>query len=368
MADVFEPVRIGNLELRNRFVRSATWDATADTTGAATERSVAIYETLGQGNIGLIVSGYAFVSLHGKAMVGQYGAHSDAMLPGLRRLAAAAKKGGSRVALQIVHAGINSPWRRSQGEVPLAVSALPGVKEPHREMTDAEIDALADDFAAAAVRGREAGFDAVQLHGAHGYFMSQIISPLFNRRTDRWGGSPEDRRRFHLEVVRRVRRAVGPDFPLLIKFGVMDDREGGLTLAEGIDTINEMAAAGLDGVEISAGIGQPVPRTRSGNGEVVPFRERAARVKAAVAIPVAVVAGIRRLETAAGIVASGDADLVAMCRPFIREPHLVARWQRGETAPARCISCNRCMPIVRRGQPLECGEERRRREEAARGA
>jgi 2,4-dienoyl-CoA reductase-like NADH-dependent reductase (Old Yellow Enzyme family) len=215
------------------------------------------------------------------------------------------------------------------------------------------------------MRGREAGFDAIQLHGAHGYLMSQVASPLYNRRSDQWGGSPENRRRFHLEVIRRTRQAIGDDFPFFIKFGVMDDREGGLTLEEGIETARQMAAAGLDAIEVSAGVGQPVQRAHEGEPEQTAFRERAAAVKRAVSVPVAVVHGIRKLETARDIVQSGDADMVAMCRPFIREPHLVARWRRGETRQAACISCNRCFPIVGRGEPLECGEERRIREEAA---
>lgn len=360
---LFEPISIGGLELENRTMRSATWDATAEATGAVSDRSLAMYEALGQGGIGLIVSGFAFVSSHGQAVERQYGVHTDDMIPGLRRLAIAAKRGGSKIALQIVHAGINSSWLRNHGQLPLAASTLPVTEKPHREMADAEIEAIADDFKAAAVRGREAGFDAIQLHGAHAYFMSQIISPLYNHRTDRWGGTAENRRLFHLEVVRRIRGAIGPDFPLLIKFGAMDDSEGGLTLSEGIEAVKEMSAAGLDGVEISAGVGQAVPRSPS--TEVTPFRERAAAVRAAVSIPVAVVAGIRSLEVAVDIVSSGDADQVSMCRPFIREPHLVARWQRGDIAPATCISCNRCMLLVRRGQPLECGEDRRLREQAA---
>lgn len=362
---LFEPCRIGNLEIRNRFVRSATWDATADESGAVTDTSVGIYKRLGEGGIGLIVSGYAFVSPHGQAVHGQYGVHNNDMIPGLSRLAQAVHEGGGKIALQIVHAGINSAYLPQKGTTVLAVSEMPGVKRPHRQMTDEDIEGIIDDFAEAAVRGREAGFDAIQLHGAHGYLMSQFISPLYNRRTDRWGGSPENRCRFHTEVVSRVRQEIGSDFPLFIKFGVMDDREGGLTLEEGVEAAQNMVAAGIDAIEVSAGVGQAAYRTGENGLVIPPFRERASAVKRAVNVPVILVAGIRSLETARDIVESGDADMVSMCRPFIREPYLVARWQRGETAPATCITCNRCMAIVRRGEPLECGEDRRLREESA---
>jgi len=363
--DLFAPCKIGGLELGNRFVRSATWDATADESGSVTDTSVALYRELAQGGVGLIVSGYAFVSSLGQAIHGQYGAHSDDMIPGLRRLVQAAHQGGAKIALQIVHAGINSLYLPQKGITNLAVSKMSGVDTPHREMTGEEIESIVSDFASAALRGREAGFDAVQLHGAHGYLMSQFLSPLFNLRNDRWGGNAENRRRFHLEVVQKVRQALGADFPLMIKCGVQDDREGGLPLNEGVETAQQMAQSGIDAIEISAGVGTSILGRKAGEPEQTPFRERAAAVKRAVAVPVMVVGGIRSLETVRSIVEGGDADLVSMCRPFIREPGLVARWQRGEGEPARCISCNRCMGIVRKGEPLECGEERRLREETA---
>ena len=363
--DLFEPYRIGRLELRNRFVRSATWDATADSSGAVTNGSVTLYRELGQGGVGLIVSGYAFVSPLGQARRGQYGVHTDDMIPGLRRLVQAAHQGDAKIALQVHHAGINSDYLRRKGITPLAVSRMHEISRPHREMTDEEIEAILSDFASAALRAREAGFDAVQLHGAHGYLISQFLSPLFNLRTDRWGGSAENRRRFHLEVIQKVRQAAGADFPLMIKFGVQDEKGGGLSLSEGLETARQMVEKGIDAIEVSAGVGTSIQATREGAPERAYFRERAAAVKRAVTVPVMLVGGIRSLEMAKSIVDSGDADLISMCRPFIREPSLVARWQRGEVGPAKCISCNKCFAIVGEGEPLECGEERRLREEAA---
>jgi len=364
MSALFEPCTIGNLQLPNRFLRSATWDATADVSGSATDNSVALYRELAKGEIGLIISGYAFVSEHGKANPGQYGVHTDEMIPGLRRLVDVVHEQDGRIALQIVHSGINSGWFSPQGIPVLAMSHLSDFKHPHREMTTEDIEGIIADFAAGAVRGIEAGFDAIQLHGAHGYLMSQVISPLYNQRTDDWGGTAENRRRFHLEVIRAVRKAIGQDFPLFIKFGIADDRDGGLTLEEGLEATKQMVAAGLDAVEVSAGIGMPIPQATKDDSEPTPFRKRAAAAKQAVSVPIGAVAGIRSLETAQDIVDSGDADMVAMCRPFIREPQLIARWRRGDTKRATCISCNRCMPIVSRGEPLVCGEDLRLQEKA----
>ncbi|MDO9333950.1 MAG: NADH:flavin oxidoreductase [Dehalococcoidales bacterium] len=363
---LLSPFTIRNLGLSNRIMRSATWDGTADETGAVTDRSVAIYRELGSGGIGLIVTGYAFVSHPlGQANPNQYGIYSDVLIPGWKRLVKAVREGGdSRIAMQIVHAGINSVFLVRKGYTLLAVSKLAEVNRPHREMTDDDIEGIINDFTAAAVRVREAGFDAVQLHGAHGYLMSQFASPLFNRRTDRWGGSPENRRRFHVEVVRRIRKAVGKDYPVLIKFGVQDDREGGMSLAEGLETCRQMVDVGIDGIEVSSGVGTSSAVIKEGGSDRPAFRERAAAVKKTVNIPVAVVHGIRSLKMAEEIIDSGDVDMVSMSRPFIREPHLVSRWQRGDIRPATCISCNKCFPILMRGEPLECGEERRLREEA----
>ncbi len=362
MASIFEPMKIGRLELENRFVRSATWDAAADDSGIVTEASLALYRELGRGRIGLIISGFAYVSSIQQAAIRQYGIHDDAMIPGLRRMVDVTRSDGARIAVQIGGAGIQLgllPPR--EGAMHAAVSTRPEVGRPHREMNDDEVEATIEDFVAAAVRGREAGFDAIQLHGAHGYLMSQFQSPMSNRREDRWGGSPENRRRFHLEVVRRVRQAIGTDFPLMIKYGVKDASDRGLSLEEGIETVRQMVTAGLDAIEVSTGIGDVIPAVCKGD-EVTPYRDFAAAVGRAVDVPVIAVAGVRRLATAEDIVSSGDADMVALSRPLIREPGLVARWGNGETSPATCISCNRCGTDASRGDSLECGEDRRLRE------
>jgi 2,4-dienoyl-CoA reductase-like NADH-dependent reductase (Old Yellow Enzyme family) len=357
--DLFKPYGIGTLELRNRFVRSATWDATADSSGTVTDNSVALYRELGQGGVGLIVTGYAYISPLGQTLHGQYGAHTNDMIPGLRRLVQVAHQGGAKIALQIVHAGIYSAYLSQRSIMSLAVSMMPEINNPHREMTEEEIVAIISDFASAAGRAREAGFDAVQLHGAHGFLMSQFLSPIHNCRTDRWGSSPENRRRFHIEIIERIRKVVGTDFPLMIKFGVQDDKEGGLTLSEGLETVHYMVEHGIAAIEVSAGFGMPTQVRKEGELEQAYFRERAATVKRTVMVPVTAVGGIRSLEMTQGIVESGDADLVAMCRPFIRESNLINRWQSGDCEPARCISCNLCFSIARKGEPLDCAQERR---------
>jgi 2,4-dienoyl-CoA reductase-like NADH-dependent reductase (Old Yellow Enzyme family) len=263
--------------------------------------------------------------------------------------------------MQIVHGGAVSNYLPEKGVALQAVSSLPELSDEHRQMSEEDIEGVISDFVAAGIRVREAGFDAVQLHGAHGFLMSQFVSPLYNRREDRWGGNTENRRRFKLEVIRRLRRILGADYPLLIKFGVMDDKDEGLTLNEGVQIAREMEKAGINGIEVSGGIGTS-DEVRKLKGLEPAFRERAAAVKRMVGVPVALVSGIRKLETAIDIIESGDADIVSMSRPFIREPQLVWRWEKGNRKAAKCISCNKCRPIILRGEMMECGEERRLRE------
>ena len=303
MIDLFQPCLIGKLELGNRFVRSATWDATADSEGGVTDASIVLYEALARGNIGLIVTGFAFVSAVGQAGLGQYGVHNDKMLPGLRRLVKPVHQFGGKIALQIHHGGISAVKTGQAAEV---VSRIPAINKPQRVMNEADIELIINDFTMAAVRAREAGFDAVQLHGAHGYLMSQFLSPLTNHRTDSWGGSIENRGRFHIELIRRIRQAVGMDYPLLIKFGVRDESDDGLTLDDGIFTAQRMCEAGIDAIEVSAGSPaagkRAVPTLKPGELERAFFRERARAVKQAVNVPVILVGGIRSLALASDVV------------------------------------------------------------------
>ncbi|MFC1920453.1 NADH:flavin oxidoreductase [Chloroflexota bacterium] len=365
--NLFEPYRIGSLELKNRFMRSATWDSTADDSGAVTDTSVKLYSELARGGVGLIVSAFSYITPLGQAGPKQYGIHTDDMIPGLKRLVEVAHQGGAKIAVQIVHAGANSRYHIGRKEEVQVVSSLERITAPHHEMTDGEIEQLVSDYVAAVIRAREAGFDAVQFHGAHGYGMNQFLSPLFNARTDRWGGSIENRMRLHLEVIRKARQAVGADYPLLIKFGVRDEEEGGLSTAEGVETARQMEKEGINAIEVSSGVGTSARITADGSPEQAYLRDRAAVVKKAVQIPVMAVAGIRSLEMSEDIVNSGDADLISMCRSFIREPDIINRWQRGETEPATCISCNKCFGVMAKGDPLECGEDRRLRRKEASG-
>jgi 2,4-dienoyl-CoA reductase-like NADH-dependent reductase (Old Yellow Enzyme family) len=357
MSILFTPLRIGSSTIPNRFVRSATHDYMADDEGFVTDRQVELHRRLADGEVGLIITGHAYVQASGKASPRQIAVFDDRFVAGLGRITAAVHAYPSRVFLQIAHAGRQTKPKLC-GCVPVSPSPVydPVSKVMPRELTAAEIRQLIADFAAAALRAKAAGFDGVQLHAAHGYLLSSFLSPHTNRRTDEWGGSVENRARALLEALRGIKVSCGPDFPVIVKLNSEDFLEGGLTVDESVLVAGMLDAAGVDGIEVSGGMAE------AGRGSIWPglrseadegyFVASAARVKKAVGVPVFGLGGIRTLAVAEGLVADGRVDLVSMSRPFIRDPYLVRHFREGAVTKSECISCNKCHSL--RG--IRCAE------------
>lgn len=347
VSDLFSPVRVGSLTIPNRFVRSATHDFLAAEDGAITDRNVALYAALAEGEVGLIITGHAYVSPAGKASPRQIGAYADDQVEGLARLAAAVHAHPSRVMLQIAHAGRQTK-ERICGCVPLAPSAVyePVLKVMPREMTIGDIRAVVEDFIRAAGRAFQAGFDGVQLHGAHGYLLSSFFSPHTNRRTDAYGGSTANRARAAVEILKGIKERCGRDFPVIIKLNSEDFMMGGLEVEESVRVARLLAGEGLDGIEVSGGTSEggkgsmwPGLRREEEEGYFMPAAER---IKAAVSIPVFGLGGFRTLRAMERAVSSGRVDLVSLSRPLIRDPALVRKLRTGEVPASACISCNKC--------------------------
>lgn len=366
MSVLFEPIKIHGMQLKNRFVRSATHDAYSNERGEITDKTIELYSRLAQGGVGLIITGFAYVHRNGQTFLHQTAIDSDDHIPGLKKLADKVHEYNAKVAMQLVHCGRNSRVVRARGETPLAPSLVendPYFTESHRAMTTAEIEEIIDAFGQAARRVREAGFDAVQLHAAHSYLFSQFLSPCSNRRTDQWGGNLENRMRFHIRVISTVRKVVGQDYPLLIKLGIKDTVEDGLTLEEGCRVAQKLSTSGIDAIEVSEGL----EKVRENHmRKDIKFREGEAyyaawakEVKEAVSVPIILVGGMRSFDIMERIVHENYADCISMCRPFIREPYIVHRWQTKDRKPARCISCNLCVERVRGEESLECVQETR---------
>lgn len=345
MAQLFESVSINEMKLRNRFVRSATWEGLAAPNGLATNKLTAMMVELARGEVGLIISSYAFVSPDGRSSSGQLAAHSDDCVDALQRMAKSVHDAGGKIALQIVHGGVFSAPQPMGGSAggPSAIE-LNGATAS-RALTIEEIQNLCGAFTAAAVRAKGAGFDAVQLHGAHGFLLSEFLSPYFNKRTDEYGGLLENRARFLLEVVRSIRSALGPHYPILVKLNSEDFLEGGMTLAESVRVGRLLEQASVDAIELSGGtVVSPEKLTPPRPGQVHDafYREAAKLYKQQVNIPLILVGGIRTIDTAEELVSTGTADLISLSRPLVCEPNLVKRWRFGDRTPSACGSCNSC--------------------------
>ncbi|MBF0440189.1 MAG: NADH:flavin oxidoreductase [Magnetococcales bacterium] len=345
---LFERTTINGMVLENRLVRSATWEGMCTPEGRPTPKLSACYQELAQGEVGLIISGYAFVRQDGQQLPGKMGIHTDDFANEMRHLTEVVHASGGRIAMQLVHAG-GKANTMGLGTRPLAPSAIRNAQftDIPDAMTPHDIEAIVTAFAQGARRAKDYGFDAVQLHGAHGYLINQFLSPSTNQRTDGYGGSVENRRRFLMEVYGAVRQAVGNDYPVLIKLNGDDFIEDGLTLEEAVLAAKALDQAGIDAIEVSGGTsasGDRTPargRAKSSKDEGY-HRSLAQRIKEAVQCPIMVVGGFRSREVIEQTLQEGVADYIALARPFIREPNLAAKWHQGQTEAAGCQSCNGC--------------------------
>jgi 2,4-dienoyl-CoA reductase-like NADH-dependent reductase (Old Yellow Enzyme family) len=348
MRRALDEARFDNLTLRNRLVRSATWEGMADSDGLVTPRLTNYLTSLAQGGTGLIITGYAAVRPDGRQLPGQLGIYGNHALPGLTQLADAIHGAGGKICVQLVHAG-GQTNAKATGQLPVAPSAIQASQytEIPQELSKSAIENIIACFANAARIIQTAGCDAVQLHGGHGYLISQFLSPLTNQRNDEYGGSLTGRSRFLMETYQAARVAVGADFPILIKLNGADNLPGGFDIDEALEVARMLDDEGINGIEVTSGT--PASKelapirtgisTREQEGYNLPY---AVRIKNAVSCPVGVVGGFRSFEFIDGIIRREEVDFVAMCRPFIREPALVQRWADGHETHARCISCNGC--------------------------
>lgn len=343
---LFTPIRVGTVEIPNRFVRSATHDFMAEPGGSVSDRQVRLFKELSEGEVGLIITGHAYVSREGKASPKQISVAEDNDIQGLSRIAETVHGTRSRIFLQIAHAGRQTKPKIC-GCTPLSPSAVyePVLKVMPKVMTEEDIRDVIQAFVRAGVRAKKAGFDGIQLHMAHGYLLSSFFSAHTNRRTDDWGGSFANRLRIAVEIVRGLRSRV-EDYPLLVKLNSTDLMTGGLTLEESIAGAKTLEKEGVDGIEVSGGMSEAgkgsVWKGQRSKDEEGYFVDSASRVKQEVSVPVFGLGGLRSLPVMERIVREGRADLISMSRPYIRDPFLVRKFRTGEIEKSACISCNKC--------------------------
>ncbi len=354
---LFQPGRIGTMEVRNRIVMPPMATGYASEDGSVTDRLIAYYEERAKAGLGLIIVEISCIDApRGRALARQIAVDRDTFIPGLAGLAAAIRRHGVRAAIQLHHAGRQTSSRVT-GLKPVAPSPIPGRDgEVPQELTVAEIERLIDCFAGAAWRAKQAGFDGVEIHGAHGYLVSQFLSPLSNQRRDRYGGSVENRARFLVEVIRAIRERVGRDYPVWCRLSAVElNAEGGITLEETRTVARLAEEAGADAIHVSAhavGAARRPPMAQQPGA----FIEYAEAVKKAVSVPVIAVGRITP-EIGEEALRQGRADFVALGRQLLADPHTVEKIAGGRLEDIRpCLRCFYCLDSVgrRRGNGVGC--------------
>jgi 2,4-dienoyl-CoA reductase-like NADH-dependent reductase (Old Yellow Enzyme family)/thioredoxin reductase len=355
---LFSPGSIGRLDLKNRVLMAPMEKNLCSANGVVTDRYIDYLVERARGDVALLRLEATYVDPLGKGRPFQAGAHSDAVIPGLTRLAYAVHGAGGLLSLELAHCGRQTNSLVT-GRQPVAPSAVPcaasGGFMP-RALKVGEIEDIVERFARAARRAIEAGLDAVEIHGASGYLLNAFMSPYTNLRTDEYGGSQANRMRFPLEVVRAVVAAVGTDTPLLYRLSADDFYPGGVTVQDTAPLALALEQAGVDLIDVSAGTYESIlatqPPMEAPAGSLVAL---AAQIKQRVSIPVATAGKLGDLEVAEEAVSSGAVDFVTIGRGLHADPELLIKARSGRLDEIRaCIACAECVGYLSRDQPAFC--------------
>jgi len=364
VSKLFEPIALRGVVVPNRIVMPSMTTRLATPEGAVTSELIRYYEARAEGGTGLVTVEMCSPARAGRHRNHELGILHDRFLPGLQELTSRLKATGARLAIQIGHAGGHTR-EDVTGVPPVAPSALPHqVQEVDvrtvvpLELTREGIRGIVTAFAQAAERAKRAGFEVVEIHGAHGYLIAQFLSPLDNHRTDEYGGSLPNRARVALEVLEACRARVG-DFPLIFRFSADEYAPGGLTLDEARELAPWLVGAGADALHVTGGC----YRSRPSGALMIPpmgyaeatFLHLARAIKACVAVPVIAVGRLHDPALAERLLTEGQADMVALGRQLIADPGWPQKVREGRTDEIRpCVACNTCVDGMREGARLQC--------------
>jgi len=338
---LLSPITINHLELANRCVMPPMGTSLGNRDGSVSEANLAYMKRQAQSGVGLVITEIAAVHPSGAVGIGVY---DDKFIPGLSEIASIIHRAGARAALQLHHGGreARDPLRKGFALGPSAIPSLVyGV--PPKEMTKGDIEMIVDAFGQAALRAQEAGFDAVEVHGAHGYLLTQFLSALSNRRTDEYGGSLANRARFIVEVVAEVRRRVGSDFPVLLRISAEEFIKNGYTVEDTQSILPDLVGAGVDAVHASVGTHGSPGGITSAPAE---YEEgwnvwRARKLKEVVEVPIIGVGRFSDPRVADAAIGRGDADLIAFGRQTLADPDYLTKAKQGRFDEIRkCLACN----------------------------
>jgi len=389
MSILFTPINIGDVQIKNRFIHSATYEVMSLETGEVTDKLIKRYQNLAKGEVGLIIPGYMYVHPLGRSYRYQTGIHNDGMIPGLTKLVESVHQEGGKIVFQLAHGG-RQTTKAIIGQTPIGPSSrgrdpLNFVKP--KEMSAGQIQEVIQAFGIAANRAVKAGADGIQLHAAHGYLINQFISPFFNHRKDEWGGSDANRFRFLRELISEVRNTLPKGMPLLVKLNTHDyTPQEGITPSLALIYAKWLSDLEIEGLEISCGsaiysfmnmcrgdvpvkeLVNSLPFWKKPFGKLMLKRmvgnydleegynlEAAKMIKPVLGkIPLFVVGGLRKVTQMKEVLEKQYADCISMSRPFIREPFLVKNIKEGKLVVAACVSCNKCLAAVPNNIPVKC--------------
>ncbi len=349
---LFQKTKIGNLELKNRFIRSATWEGMCEN-DFVSERLINLYEKLAKGGIGLIITGFSHVLKDANSNIGQMGIYDKKFIPKLKELTDVVHENNSKICVQLVHCG----GQAVKPEGPSAIKT-PFYKKIPEELSIKRINEIQDAFARASEIALEANFDAIQIHAAHGYLISQFLSPVANKRNDEYGGSLGNRARFLLEIYEKIRNIVSEDFPILIKINCKDFFDNGFTENESLQVVKWLENMGINAVEVSGGMRgakkTPIMTNIDSEEKEAYWKDYSKMFKESLEIPVILVGGLRSYHLIEKLYNESYADFFSFSRPLIKEPDLIKKWEKGNFERAKCISCNKCFIPAKKGEGIRC--------------
>ena len=358
LKNLFSPGKIGNVQIKNKILRSATWVAKATKDGYVTDELIKLFKDLAEGGTGLIISGYIAVNPLGAATHKMACLYDDSYISGQKKLVKTVHNFSEvKIAAQIAHTG-NGPFIFGNINFePVGPSPMINfiVKKPCRELTTEEIRDIIKDFVDTGRRAYECGYDMVQIHGSHGYLLSDFVSPFTNKRTDEYGGDFQKRTKILVDIYDQLREEVDKNFPIIIKLNTSDYLQDGLTLDEAKEIANILIETGYDAIEPSSGRYDlkfskrktyPSVMLKSGENQNY-FLQNVLKLKPIMkGRPIILQGGVRDPIIIEDFLKDNIADFIALSRPLIYEPNLPNRWKNGDLTPPLCTNCNGCLTVA----------------------
>ncbi|WP_418114742.1 NADH:flavin oxidoreductase [Vibrio scophthalmi] len=349
MSILFSPSRIGGMTLKNRFVRSATWENLATEDGHMTEKLYDVYRELAEGEVGLIVTGYANIVEEEKPNAGMMGMYNDSFIDEYQKLTSIVHQYDAKIVMQLAYGGTKTTFNVGERVIfaPSEVAER-GTQTLGKAMTQQEIDYIVEAFALATKRAQDSGFDGVEIHAAHTYLINQFLSPYYNRRDDQYGGSLENRMRFLIEIYQACRALVGNDFPILVKLTASEFFAGGATFDETRVICKKLEQIGVDAIIISGNIHGNASSLvgESFDGFTLQqegyFHEYGHAISQDVNVPIITVGGLSDIHAIEEMAENTGIGYFALSRPLLAEPDLIKRWKEGQRDEVDCERCSKC--------------------------